>query len=222
MLFCGLIAVIALRYAEEAAAPLYAAIHGFAGALPGLDVVADGGLVVAALLFGWAAWRSRGPDLRTLALLLAGGVGVVSAYVGSELIKLVIAQDRPCRTLADALVLLDECPPVGDWSYPSNHATIGFAVTAALAAARSRAALAALPLALVIAFARVAYGVHYPHDVMAGAVLAVAVVTPAALLLDGPLHRLLSWACERFPFGDRLLRSTRRGEGVPAEEPTGR
>lgn len=217
VLISGLIAVVALRYAEEAAAPLYAGIHGVAGVVPGLDIVADGGLIVASLLFGWAAWQSRGPDLRPLAALLAGGVGVVVAYVGSELLKLVVAQDRPCRTVAEAAVWVNECPPVGDWSYPSNHATIGFAVSAALAAVRSRLALAALPLAAVISFARVAGGVHYPHDVVAGAVLAAAVVTPAVLLLDGQVHRLLWWTCERFPFGDRLLRSAGRAEEEPAE-----
>ncbi|MQA84729.1 MAG: hypothetical protein GEV03_08935 [Streptosporangiales bacterium] len=45
------------------------------------------------------------------------------AYLVSEYSKTFKEVERPCRTLPD-VVPLAECPPLGDWSFPSNHATV--------------------------------------------------------------------------------------------------
>ena len=147
--------------------------------VPGwLSGCAVAGLLALAALLAWAGRR------RPARLVLAG-VGAVVAYLGSEAIKLVVDEERPCRALAPVDAWLP-CPPVGDWSFPSNHATVAGALAAGLIMIAPRLAVLAVPLALLVAVARVAGGVHYPHDVLAGLLLGTA-VTVALLLSAGPV-----------------------------------
>jgi len=62
-----------------------------------------------------------------------------------------------------------------DHSFPSGHAATSFACATILAFAVPRLALPFYVLAAAIAFSRVYVGVHYPLDVLAGAVLGLAV-----------------------------------------------
>ncbi|WFE32676.1 phosphatase PAP2 family protein [Micromonospora sp. WMMD975] len=62
-------------------------------------------------------------------------------------------------------------------SLPSDHATAAFAVAFAVGAFLSRRwGLALSVLAAVIGFARVWTGVHYPGDILAGALIAAGAV----------------------------------------------
>jgi undecaprenyl-diphosphatase len=85
--------------------------------------------------------------------------------------------------------------PSGDPSFPSDHATAAFAIAVALLLRHRKAGWIALAMAVVLSVARVAVGIHYPGDVLAGA----AVGTVAALMLwhssvREPLSRLAEWA----------------------------
>ena len=77
-------------------------------------------------------------------------------------------------------------------SLPSDHATAAFAVAFAVGAFLSRRWGVALSvLATLIGFARVWTGVHYPGDILAGALIAAAAVTTVSL--GGRVyHRLTS------------------------------
>ncbi|SEG84786.1 undecaprenyl-diphosphatase [Thermomonospora echinospora] len=179
--------------APDFSAEWYRSITEFAhGTPPWVHTVAevgtDAGLLLFAALFvaGW--WRARARDARTMALALVCPLVTVAAYLVSEVSKSLIEEERPCRAVAGAMNIA-ECPAVGDWSFPSNHATIAAASAMALAVAWRTVAPLVLPLAAVMAFSRVFVGVHYPHDVAAGfllgslvaAGLALAVAAPAAL-----------------------------------------
>lgn len=72
---------------------------------------------------------------------------------------------------------------VGDWSFPSNHATLAAGLAVGLAVLRPRLGMVTLPLAGAAALLRVLVGVHYPHDVLAGAALGGAVVAAVLLAL---------------------------------------
>jgi undecaprenyl-diphosphatase len=77
-------------------------------------------------------------------------------------------------------------------SFPSGHAATSFAGAAALALACRGLALPGVLLAAAIAFSRLYAGVHYPLDVIAGALLGVAValaVRLAARASRWPLSR---------------------------------
>ena len=72
-----------------------------------------------------------------------------------------------------------------DPGFPSDHATAAFAIATAILLRRRRAGIFALIAAALLSIGRVALGVHYPSDVLAGAVLGVA----AALILWVPAAR---------------------------------
>lgn len=142
---------------------------------PLAGVVAGQGLLVLVALTAVLAvhlWRSDDRGFRTL---VVAGAGVVSAYLASETIKLLVTEPRPCRTFGVSTVL--ECPEVGDWSWPSNHSVIAASFATACVLARPRLLWVVAPLGVVLAFSRVAVGVHYVHDVLAGMALGVLVVS---------------------------------------------
>jgi membrane-associated phospholipid phosphatase len=66
-----------------------------------------------------------------------------------------------------------------DAGFPSDHATGSFAIATAIFLRHRRFGLVALLAAAVLSVGRVALGIHFPSDVLAGAVLGAAV----ALLL---------------------------------------
>lgn len=73
--------------------------------------------------------------------------------------------------------------------FPSHHATIGlaFGFMCALAAPRRWSGLLCLAIGLLIAWSRVALGVHFPMDVIAGG--AIAATVALAVLQVWPIHR---------------------------------
>ncbi|MEU7067855.1 phosphatase PAP2 family protein [Streptomyces sp. NPDC053429] len=131
------------------------------------------GLAFFAVLMAAAWWRARAAaDPARTAMALASPVVVVVAFLADTGIKSVFREQRPCRTLH--AVTLEACPPLGDWSFPSNHAAIAAAAAAALWVTDRRLAAVAVPAALLMAASRVWVGAHYPHDVVLG--LAVGAV----------------------------------------------
>lgn len=96
---------------------------------------------------------------------------VLVAELSSGLLKLAVGRDRPPaadRTLPQALL---DAPSTH--SFPSGHATVAFACATTLAWHVPRLRVAAFALAALIAWSRVWVGVHYPVDVVAGALLGV-------------------------------------------------
>ncbi len=80
-----------------------------------------------------------------------------------------------------------------DFSFPSDHAVMAGAVAAGLLLASRRLALTATVLAVLLAFARVYIGAHYPWDVLAGLALGAAVALGGWWALGRPLTGLVGW-----------------------------
>jgi len=84
------------------------------------------------------------------------------------LVKLIVKRPRP---------VLEGLPPLGgapsSLSFPSAHATSSFAVATAMTRVDPLGALAFI-LAFALALGRPYLGMHYPSDVLAGALLGVA------------------------------------------------
>ncbi|HEY5709079.1 MAG TPA: phosphatase PAP2 family protein [Solirubrobacterales bacterium] len=93
------------------------------------------------------------------------------------LVKLVVKRPRP---------VLEGLPPLGgapsSLSFPSAHATSSFAVATAMARVEPLGALAFV-LALALALGRPYLGMHYPSDVLIGALLGVGLglIVPLSL-----------------------------------------
>ncbi|OKK02852.1 hypothetical protein AMK26_25135 [Streptomyces sp. CB03234] len=150
----------------------------------------EAGLLLFGVLFvaGW--WRARPADSRAMALAVLAPLGTAFGYVVSELLKSVVDEERPCRAVAGAAASIVQCPPYGDWSFPSNHSAIAGAAAVALALAWRGIAWLTVPMALLMAFSRVFVGVHYPHDVAAGLVLGALATVLFVTLLTGPARAL--------------------------------
>ena len=139
------------------------------------------GLVVFGVLMvvGW--WRARRVGAEVAVTALAVPVVVVAAYGIDSLLKTAVRENRPCRSLRVAT--LEACPGPGDWSFPSNHATIAAAAAVALFFVSRRLGAVAAVAALAMAVSRVWVGVHYPHDVVAGVVVGTLLAFGAMVLL---------------------------------------
>ncbi|WP_018811401.1 phosphatase PAP2 family protein [Salinispora pacifica] len=122
------------------------------------------------------------------------GVGTMVAYAVSEAMKLVVDEERPCRALRPGIELIANCPASGDWSFPSSHVTLAVG----LAVLWPRLAALSLPLAGAAALLRVLVEVHYPHDVLAGALLGGAAVAAALLGLMPPAQQAVSLLLRRW------------------------
>ena len=102
-------------------------------------------------------------------------VGAVAiADILANRLKPVFGTERPSSRYAEPRPLV-HAPT--DGSFPSGHAATSFAAATVLTYAWPRWWPAFLLLALGIGFSRVYVGVHYPLDVVGGAVLGILVAT---------------------------------------------
>lgn len=138
---------------------------------------ADGIMVfITRLGNGGAVWL-----LLALVLLLiprtrrCGAVVAVSLALEvlccNVLLKPLVARVRPCEINTDVALLVAR---PADYSFPSGHTGASFAAVSALMFGKSRLWLPALALACLIGFSRLYLYVHYPSDVLAGALLGLA------------------------------------------------
>lgn len=87
------------------------------------------------------------------------------------ILKNLVARVRPYDVNTAIAILIKK--PL-DFSFPSGHTAASFAAMTALFLAKMKKAwIAALVLAVLIAFSRLYFYVHYPTDVLGGAVVGI-------------------------------------------------
>lgn len=100
---------------------------------------------------------------------------LIIAYAVSQFIGVVAFRERPFVRHPEVHQLVAK--DANEKSFPSDHATLAFALAIPAAAVVRRRSMRALFLvaALFIGFGRVFVGVHYVSDVIAGGLLALVV-----------------------------------------------
>ena len=86
------------------------------------------------------------------------------------ILKPVVARTRP-YDINTAVTLLINKP--GDYSFPSGHTAASFASIAAMYFTKTQYRTIALLLGIIIAFSRLYLYVHFPTDVLGGAIIGV-------------------------------------------------
>jgi len=147
-------------------------------------------LFLGALVAGFAFVRGHRRQTARHAVVAAGlsaGLALAIAQVLSRVI------DRPRPFVADPTGIHLFSHHVADPGFPSDHATAAFAIAVAILLRNRRWGAVTLAAAVVLALGRVAMGVHYPTDVLAGAALGSA----CALALWHPRVRAaVHWAAD--------------------------
>jgi undecaprenyl-diphosphatase len=122
------------------------------------------------LVLGIAGLVLRRRLLTTASALagLAACAGLVVAAVAGRLV------DRPRPFVAHPHVIHAYLAHAPDPGFPSDHATAAFAIAAVLLLVLGVRTLPVLVAAAALAVSRVLVGIHYPADVLAGALLGTA------------------------------------------------
>lgn len=102
--------------------------------------------------------------------------------LGEYIIKPLVARPRPFADFPGHPLLI---PPPAGFSFPSGHSASSFCAATVLWKTNRRFGPPALVLAILIAFSRVFLFVHYPSDVIAGAILGIICAFLSKMLLSG-------------------------------------
>lgn len=122
--------------------------------------------------FIWLGWALllylRGtPANRRIAILTVIAL-TISFFLSNELLKGLVTRTRPYLSLDEIITLVK---PLQSTSFPSGHTATSFACAVVLARAGGIMRWLPLTVAVLIGFSRIYVGVHYPFDVLAGALV---------------------------------------------------
>src|SRR5436309_13637517 len=168
-------------------------LHTLNGFLAGHDAVEDPTvayvnatevLFAAFLVVLFVVGRGRWAIARRAGVAAAASTAL--ALVLGKVISTLVDRPRPFVANPRAVHLFTA--HAADPGFPSDHATAAFAIAVAVLLRHRPLGLVALVGATLLAVGRVAIGVHYPSDVLAGAALGAA---SALVLWAPPLRRQL-------------------------------
>lgn len=132
------------------------------------------GKILAGSIWILLVWKG-GKKGRLVAFFLIPLI-VLSDQLSSSIVKKIITRPRPCHTIdgvrmVENIRLLVDCG--SGFSFPSSHAVNNFAAASYFSYFYRRWTWAFCTFAALVAFSRVYVGVHYPSDIVGGAIIGV-------------------------------------------------
>ena len=163
-------------------------MHGFS------TVISESTIYVAAavpVVMGITSLATRNDALLKDALCVGVGLGLSVGLCMS--MKYIIDRPRPYETFPD---YIHNITTEGSPSFPSGHTTIAFSIATSLTLAYPKwyVAVPSFLWASSVGYSRMNLGVHYPTDVLAGAVLGAG-----SAYLTYELNKLLWKKCNNKP-----------------------
>lgn len=105
--------------------------------------------------------------------VMMGAALLIGVILGNGIIKNVVARTRPYDFPGVEIDLL--VSRLSDFSFPSGHTLASFECATVLMCRDKRLGIPALVLAVMIALSRLYLYVHFPSDVLAGAILGTGI-----------------------------------------------
>lgn len=131
--------------------------------MPLITALGNGGIVWLAMsLYFISNVNYRAQGYMIIAAL------TLTTIIGEGIIKHIIRRTRPLINMLERKLLISK--PL-TYSFPSGHAASSFAAAGIFIAMDNKLSVLVLILASLIAFSRIYLNVHYPTDVLIGAVL---------------------------------------------------
>jgi undecaprenyl-diphosphatase len=151
-------------------------------------------LSVRIVLFAvWLLLIIRGGSRGRTAALLLIPVIVLADTVSSKVLKELIARPRPCHEIDGVAIVqgIHALVPCGPGkSFPSSHAVNNFAVATVFSYYFRRLQWWFIGAASLVALSRPAVGVHYPSDILGGALIGSLLALIVVLAWE--------WMCRRW------------------------
>lgn len=156
---------------------LFQWINGFAGTSFALDVVA----VFLASYFQYLLvgsifllfWRKRNDLFNRFTMFQTVAAVIFSRFLITPFIRFFYERPRPFVALASAVQLVDVRLEEYFNSFPSGHATFFFALAGAVYSCDKKLGWWFFTGATLMGIARVFAGVHWPSDILGGAVIGI-------------------------------------------------
>jgi len=108
-------------------------------------------------------------------VLVAMMAGLVARFVVKSVILLFYDRPRPYMDLSSTHKLISLSPIENLQSFPSGHAIFFFALSTVVYSFNKRLGIFFIICSIIMSIARVFVGVHWPSDILAGAVLGMLV-----------------------------------------------
>lgn len=133
--------------------------------MPLITKLGDGGILWICLSLILILFRKT----RKAGIAMAASL-ILEVLCCNSILKPFVARPRPCDVNTAVQLLV---PRPTDYSFPSGHTGASFAAASALLFGKNRLWIPSLIAAIFIGFSRLYLYVHYPSDVLAGALIGI-------------------------------------------------
>lgn len=106
---------------------------------------------------------------------------IMGLIIGNYILKILVARERPFMLNPEFNLIVER---LKDYSFPSGHAIACFECATVLMIRDKRFGIPALVLAVLVGFSRMYLYMHFPTDVLGGALIGVGVGFLSCFIVD--------------------------------------